>query len=122
MLLFTVITLPSPHHRWSATNSTVAQVHGEMGIAYALNLGITDIVVEDTRLSGHVQTSCMHVVVPDKLVLYLVPLAITSYLPEGEKTIPSSVIWYVFPGQEYIIHMRVFSHGPDVKEIYITEV
>lgn len=103
-------------------NSTVAQVDSEMGISRALNLGITNIVVEDTRLSGHVQTSCMHVVIPDKLVLYLVPVSSSSDLVEGAKRIPSSVIWYVFPGQEYIIHVRVFSKGPDAKEIHIAEV
>ncbi|ONK57184.1 uncharacterized protein A4U43_C10F17460 [Asparagus officinalis] len=117
-----VVDLPSPHHRWSASNSTVAQVDSEMGISYALNLGITNIVVEDTRLSGHVQTSCMHVVIPDKLVLYIVPLSTTSTMLEGTKPIPSSAIWYVFPGQEYIIQIRVFSQAPDVKEIYITEI
>lgn len=119
---FAVVDLPSLHYRWFVANSTVAQVDSETGITHALNLGITNVVVEDTRLSGHVQTSCMHVVIPDKLVLYLVPLSSASNLLEGIRPISSSAIWYVFPGQEYIIHMSVFSQGPDVKEIHTTEV
>lgn len=116
-----VVDLPSPHHQWSVTNSSVADVEFAKGWVYALELGITSIVVEDTRLSGHVQTSSLHVVFPDRLSLYLLPLSRGFNLPEETKPVPSSVVWYVFPGQVYIIHMKAFSQGPDANEIYITE-
>ncbi|WOL18742.1 nuclear pore complex protein [Canna indica] len=116
-----VIGLPSPHHKWYAKNSSVAHVDSMMGVAHAVNLGITDVVVEDTRVSGHFQTSSMHVVVPDKLCLYLVPVTNSSVPLEGMTPISSSDVWYVFPGQEYMINIKVFSKGPDANEILVTE-
>ena len=118
---FVVIDLPSKYHRWSVVNSSVAQVDSEMGIASALNLGNTNVVVEDTRLSGHVQTSSLHVVIPDKMSLYLLPITNVSNLA-GKIGLTSSIVLYVFPGQEYIIHVKVVSQGPDAKELFITEV
>ncbi|XP_008807451.2 LOW QUALITY PROTEIN: nuclear pore complex protein GP210 [Phoenix dactylifera] len=116
-----VIELPSPHHRWYVTNSSVARVDSMMGIAHALNLGITNIIVEDSRVSGHVQISSFHVVTPDKLCLYMVPVTNASDPLVGAAPIPSSVVWYVFPGQEYIIDIRVFAEGADGNQIHITE-
>ncbi|XP_074574231.1 nuclear pore complex protein GP210 [Curcuma longa] len=117
----TVIDLPSLHHRWYVTNSSVAHIDPAMGVADALSLGTTDIVVEDTRLSGHEQRSTMHVVIPDKLCLYLVPVTNGSIPAEGVVSISSSDVWYVFPGQEYMINIKVLTGGPDVNEILITE-
>ncbi|MQM21249.1 hypothetical protein Taro_054286 [Colocasia esculenta] len=54
------VDLPSPFHRWSVSNSTVAQVDSLMGLARALKLGTTIITVEDTRVVGHTQMSTMH--------------------------------------------------------------
>ncbi|XP_065001003.1 nuclear pore complex protein GP210-like isoform X1 [Musa acuminata AAA Group] len=116
-----VVDLPSPHHRWYVTNSSVAHVDIMMGVVHALNLGITDIIVEDTRVSGHAQTSTMHIVIPDKLCLYIVPVTNDSTPLEGMAPISSSDVWYVFPGQEYIVHIKVFSKGPDANEILVTE-
>ncbi|XP_039138500.1 nuclear pore complex protein GP210 isoform X1 [Dioscorea cayenensis subsp. rotundata] len=115
-----VIDFPSKYHRWSVVNSSVAQVDREMAIASALNLGNTNVVVEDTRLSGHVQTSSLHVVIPDKMSLYLLPITNVSNLA-GKIELTSSIVWYVFPGQEYIIHVKVVSQGPDAEELFITE-
>ncbi|MCI10005.1 nuclear pore membrane glycoprotein 210-like, partial [Trifolium medium] len=56
------VTLPSPHHQWSASNDSVAQVDSKTGLAYAWNLGMTAIAVEDTRVAGHVQVSSLNVV------------------------------------------------------------
>ncbi|KAL8555140.1 hypothetical protein ACS0TY_003077 [Phlomoides rotata] len=56
-----IVTLPSPFHQWSALNSSVANVDRAMGIIHALNLGITTLVVEDTRVVGHMQISSFHV-------------------------------------------------------------
>lgn len=117
-----VVDLPSPHHRWYVTNSSVAHVDIMMGVVHALNLGITDIIVEDTRVSGHAQTSTMHIVIPDKLCLYIVPVTNDSTPLEGMAPISSSDVWYVFPGQEYIVHIKVFSKGPDANGILVTEV
>lgn len=117
-----VIDLPSLHYRWYVTNSSVAHIDTAMGVAHALSLGTTDIVVEDTRLSGHEQRSTMHVVIPGKLCLYLVPVTNGSIPVEGVASITSSEVWYVFPGQEYMINIKVLTEGPDVNEILITEV
>ncbi|PKA56686.1 hypothetical protein AXF42_Ash012816 [Apostasia shenzhenica] len=116
-----VIKLPSPHHRWSVLNSSVAQVDSLVGTVHALHLGITSIIVEDTRVSGHVQASTLHVLLPDKLSLYLLPVTHSFDSMEGMDPVSSSFPWFVFPGQKYIIIMKVFSEGPDEKEILITE-
>ena len=84
-----------------------------LGIAHALNFGITNIIVEDSKVSGHVQISSFHVVTIDKLCLYMVPVTNASAPLDGAAPIPSLVVWYVFPGQEYIIDIRFFGEGPD---------
>lgn len=103
-----VIELPSPHHQWSVLNCSVARVDSLMGTIHSLHLGMTHVVVEDTRVSGHIQTSALHVVLPENLLLYLVPVTIYFDLVEGVDPIPSLDAWYVFPGQLYIIYMKVF--------------
>lgn len=123
LLIFgVVIDLPSRHHRWYVTNSSVAWIDGVMGTTHALNLGFTDIIVEDIRVSGHIQTSSMHVVIPHKLSLYLVPVTNASIPLQGITPIPASNIWYVFPGQEYAISVKAFADESDANEIHITEV
>lgn len=116
-----VVTLPSPFHQWSVLNSSVAQVDRTMGKASALNLGITIITVEDTRVPGHLQMSSLHVVQPDTLSLYMLPLSLSGDPVEGVTPIPSVSRWYVVSGRQYLVHVKVFSQGPGVQEIYITE-
>ncbi|XP_012845839.1 PREDICTED: nuclear pore complex protein GP210-like [Erythranthe guttata] len=69
-----VVSLPSPFHHWSASNSSVAEVDGETGTARALGLGATQVVVRDTRILGQMQISSLHIVLPDNLLLFLRPL------------------------------------------------
>ncbi|KAG0478243.1 hypothetical protein HPP92_012962 [Vanilla planifolia] len=116
-----VIELPSPHHQWSVHNSSVARVDSMMGIVRALQLGMTNVIVEDIRVYGHLQTSALHVVLPEKLSLFLVPVTSSFDLVEGVDLIHSANVWYVFLGQTYIINMKVFSEGPDVNEILVTK-
>ncbi|KAM0958021.1 hypothetical protein EV1_023125 [Malus domestica] len=116
-----VVTLPSPHHRWSVSNSSVARVDSMMGLANAFSLGITNTIVEDTRVAGHIQVSSLNVVLPDSLSLYIVPLSTSGDLVEGIEAIPSMTRWYGVSGRQYLIQMKVFSQGPDAQEIYLTE-
>ena len=111
-LEFSAVILPSPHHRWSVSNSSVAQVDSMMGLTKALDLGVATVVVEDTRVVGHVQVSSLIVVVSDSLSLYIASFS-TSGDPLGVKTIPSVARWYVVSGRQYLIQMKVFSRGPD---------
>lgn len=117
-----MVTLPSPHHRWSVSNSSVARVDSMMGLANAFSLGITNTIVEDTRVAGHIQVSSLNVVLPDSLSLYMVPLSTSGDLVEGIEAIPSMTRWYGVSGRQYLIQMKVFSQGPDAQEIYLTEV
>ncbi|KAJ0052503.1 hypothetical protein Pint_02808 [Pistacia integerrima] len=117
-----VVTLPSPHHRWSVSNPSVAQVDSMMGLTHALNLGETAVIVQDTRVAGHIQVSSLNVVVPDTLRLYISPLSISGDLMEEAKAIPSVARWYVISGRQYLIQLKVFSPGPGAQEIYITQV
>ena len=121
-LPFVVVTLPSPHHRWSVSNASVALVDSMMGLAYAQNLGMTAVIVEDTRVAGHVQVSSLNVVLPDSLCLYITPLSSSGDPVEGLKSVPSMACWYVVSGHQYLIQMKVYAYGPDAQEIYITEV
>ncbi|KAK8459402.1 hypothetical protein SEVIR_2G136800v4 [Setaria viridis] len=116
-----VIKLPSPYHRWHATNSSVAQVDSSLGISHALGLGFTKIIVEDTRVEGHEQVSSLHVVIPRTLFLYLVPVMDDSAHFHGITNIPSSKDWYVYPGRKYMVLVKAFAEGFDAREIYITE-
>ncbi|XP_059670096.1 nuclear pore complex protein GP210 isoform X2 [Cornus florida] len=116
-----VVTLPSPFHRWSVLNSSVAQVDTVMGLAYALSLGVTTITVEDTRVVGHIQMSSLHVVLPDTLCLYILPLSMSGDPVEGIQPIPSVSRWYLVSGRQYLIQTKVFTQGIGAQEIYITE-
>lgn len=115
------VSLPSIFHRWSVLNSTVAEVDRTLGEVYALNLGLTTVIVEDTRVAGHTQTSSLHVVLPDTIVLYILPLSASGSLIEQLAPISSMARWYVVSGRKYLIHVKVFSQGPGAQEIYITE-
>ncbi|KAF7801531.1 nuclear pore complex protein GP210 isoform X1 [Senna tora] len=116
-----VVELPSPHHLWSVSNASVAKVDTAMGLAQAQNLGTTYVIVEDTRVAGHVQVSSLNVVLPDFLCLYMTPLSSSGDPVEGIESISSMLRWYVVSGHQYLIQMKVFAHGPDAQEIYITE-
>ncbi|CAA2987605.1 nuclear pore complex GP210 [Olea europaea subsp. europaea] len=116
-----VVSLPSPFHRWYVLNSSVAHVEREMGGTRALNLGVTTVTVEDTRVVGHIQMSSLHVVIPDTLVLFILPLSPSGATIEGIEPIPSASRWYIISGKQYLIHVKVFTPGPGAKEIYITE-
>nr|XP_016476217.1 PREDICTED: nuclear pore complex protein GP210-like [Nicotiana tabacum] len=116
-----LVTLPSAFHRWSVSNSSVAQVDRMVGTAKALNLGITTVTVEDTRVVGHTQVSSFHVVLPDSLSLYMLPLSLSGDHVKGIEPIPSVARWYVVSGREYLIQVRIFSKGTWVQEVYISE-
>ncbi|XP_030530756.1 nuclear pore complex protein GP210 isoform X1 [Rhodamnia argentea] len=116
-----VVSLPSPHYRWSTLNSSVAHVDPIMGVAHAKNLGITTVIVEDTRVAGHMQVSSLNVVVPDSIVLYILPLSNNWEPIEGIEAIPSVTRWYLVAGHRYVVHIKVFSQGPGSQEVYITE-
>ncbi|KAI7979351.1 Nuclear pore complex protein GP210 [Camellia lanceoleosa] len=106
---------------WSVLNSLVAQVDTMMGFGHALSLGVTSVIVEDARVAGHTQMSSPHVVVPDTLHLYMLPLSHYGDPIDETNPIPSVSRWYVVSGRNYLILMKVFSRGPGAKEIYITE-
>ncbi|XP_019185742.1 PREDICTED: nuclear pore complex protein GP210 isoform X2 [Ipomoea nil] len=116
-----LVTLPSAFHRWSILNSSVAQVDQMMGTVRALNLGMTTVIVEDTRVAGHTQVSTFLVVLPDSLLLYILPLSAAGDPVEGIEPIPSVSRWYIVAGRQYLIHTKVFSQGPGAQEIYITK-
>ncbi|XVF57995.1 hypothetical protein PTKIN_Ptkin07bG0027000 [Pterospermum kingtungense] len=115
------VTLPSLHHQWSVSNSSVAQVDSMTGLVHALTLGETTVFVNDTRVDGHIQLSSLNVVLPDTLSLYISPLFASGDPIEGMEPIPSVARWYVVSGKQYLIQLKVFSHGPYAHEIYITE-
>ncbi|XP_050383609.1 nuclear pore complex protein GP210 [Argentina anserina] len=116
-----VVTLPSPHHQWSSSNSSVAHVDSLMGLTNALSLGVTNVIVEDTRVTGHIQASSLNVVLPDSLYLYMTPLSASGDPVQGTQAIPSMTRWFGVSDHQYLIQMKVFSQGPDAQEIYITE-
>ncbi|XP_037443214.1 nuclear pore complex protein GP210-like [Triticum dicoccoides] len=116
-----VVNLPSQYHLWHVKNSSVAQVDSSLGVIHTLSLGFTDVVVEDTRVSGHQQVSSLRVVIPRTLFLYLVPVMDDSGHFHGITSIPSSEVWYVFPGQKYMVLAKAFAEGFDAREIFITE-
>ncbi|KAI9198312.1 hypothetical protein LWI28_013681 [Acer negundo] len=55
LIWFAVVTLPSLHHNWSVSNPSIAQVDTMMGVTRAISLGETVVIVEDTRVAGHIQ-------------------------------------------------------------------
>ncbi|KAK0591220.1 hypothetical protein LWI29_037217 [Acer saccharum] len=116
-----VVTLPSLHHNWSVSNPSIAQVDTMMGVTRAISLGETVVIVEDTRVAGHIQVSTLNVVLPDTLCLYISPLSGSGDPVEGTEAIPSVARWYVVSGRQYLIRMKVFSPGPSAQEIYITK-
>lgn len=116
-----VVILPSPHHQWSSSNSSVAQVDTEKGLAEALRLGVSSIIVEDTRVAGHSQMSSLHVVLPDTIHLYLLPLSQAGEANEEMNAIPSVSRWYIVSGRSYLVLIKVYSRGPGAQEIYISE-
>ncbi|CAN4082059.1 unnamed protein product [Withania somnifera] len=117
-----LVTLPSAFHRWSVSNSSVAQVDRMVGTSKALNLGIATVTVEDTRVVGHTQVSSFHVVLPDSLSLYILPLSLSGDHIEGIEPTPSGARWYVVSSREYLIQVRIFSKGTwSHQEVHITE-
>lgn len=117
-----MVSLPSPHHHWSVSNASVAQVDSKIGLVYAWNLGTTAIIVEDTRVAGHLQISSLNVVLPASLFLYITPLSNSGGSLEEIKSNPLMARWYVVSGRQYLIQIKVFAHAHDAQEIYITEV
>ncbi|KAL3526095.1 hypothetical protein ACH5RR_014467 [Cinchona calisaya] len=116
-----VVSLPSRFHQWSVLNTSVAQVDRTMGEVRALNLGVTAVMVEDTRVAGHTQMSSLHVVLPDTLLLYILPLSPSGSPIDGMRSIPSMARWYVVSGRQYLIYVKAFSQRPGAHEIYLTE-
>lgn len=93
-----------------------------MGLTRAVSLGQTAVIVEDTRVAGHMQLSSLNVVLPDTLCLYISPLSSSGDPIDRASSIPSVGRWYVVAGRQYLVQMKVFSQGPGAQEIYITEV
>ncbi|KAL2939116.1 hypothetical protein RDABS01_022565 [Bienertia sinuspersici] len=121
VLVLVVVPLPSPFHQWSALNTSIAQVDSMKGQVHALKLGETSVIVEDTRVAGHVQMSSFNVVLPDYISLYLLPLSKSGDPVEGvQPTVPSSR-WYIVSDRQYLIILKVFSRGPKEGVIYITK-
>ncbi|XP_010528227.1 PREDICTED: nuclear pore complex protein GP210 [Tarenaya hassleriana] len=116
-----VVALPSPHHRWSVLNSSVAQVDSLTGLTEASNLGLTTVIAEDTRVAGNIQGSSLNVVIPDTFVLYLLPLLASGEPVTGTEPVPSSVRWHVVSGRQYLIQMKVYTGRPDAHEIFLTK-
>ncbi|KAK9119821.1 hypothetical protein Scep_017914 [Stephania cephalantha] len=116
-----VVTLPSPHHHWSVTNSSVASVDSLTGVVTAVNLGVATVAVTDIRVVGHIQMSSLHVVLPDTLCMYKLPLSASGNPIEGVEATPSMTRWYVVIGRLYLIYVKVFSREPGAHEIYITQ-
>ncbi|XP_074275276.1 nuclear pore complex protein GP210-like isoform X3 [Silene latifolia] len=120
VLVLVVVPLPSPFHRWSSTNSSIAQADYSMGIVHAMNLGETSIVVEDIRVVGHVQISSLNVVVPDHIYLFLSPISINGGPLEGAEPVVSNGRWFVVIGRYYLVEVKVFSRGPTARVIHTT--
>ncbi|KAM7268816.1 hypothetical protein ACFE04_010982 [Oxalis oulophora] len=116
-----VVTLPSPHHQWSVSNSSVAFVESKTGLTSAQKLGATAVIVEDTRVNGHTQLSSLNVVLPESLRLYMSPLSISGDPVERMMAIPSGELWYVVSGRQYLVQAKVYTQHPSTEEIYITE-
>lgn len=117
-----MVLLPSPFHRWAVLNSSIAEVDPKMGSAHAMRLGGTSVIVEDTRISGHVQLSSLRVVLPDTMHLYILPLSEVGDPVDGVEAISSATLWYVVSGRQYLIDVKVFSGRSEAREIFITEV
>uniref|UniRef100_A0A7N0UWF7 Uncharacterized protein n=2 Tax=Kalanchoe fedtschenkoi TaxID=63787 RepID=A0A7N0UWF7_KALFE len=115
------VTFPSPYHQWSVLNTSVSVVDKLMGVVHALHLGITNLVVEDIRVSGHIQVSSFHVVLPDTLVLYLSPLSDAGGPVEDSFSTPSVSRWYVISKRQYLIQIKVYSQGAGATEVLITK-
>lgn len=116
-----VMPLPSPFLRWSASNSSVAQVDATLGSVRAINLGAMNVLVEDTRIAGNVQISSLNVVLPDYISLYLLPLSKSGDPIEGMEPTLSNARWYVISRRQYLVELKVFSRGPSAREICLTE-
>ncbi|CAA0831085.1 Nuclear pore complex protein GP210 [Striga hermonthica] len=98
----------------------VAQMESALGTVHAVNLGVTAVVVEDTRVVGHMQISSLHVVVPNNLLLYMSPLFLSGGQIDVVEPIPSVSRWYVVSGRLYLIRVKVFSPVPRAHD-FITE-
>lgn len=120
-----VISLPSPHHRWSLDNSTVADIDTVSGFITARTYGSTVVTVEDLRLSGHQQTSTIHVVRPISLVLSLSPLlgketgAVSNV---KQSVVLSDSNWQVVAGRKYVVQAFAFSKESGKKPLLLTKV
>ncbi|XP_039035545.1 nuclear pore complex protein GP210-like [Hibiscus syriacus] len=101
------ITLPSPHHRWSVSNSLVARVDSTMGFIHALTLGETTVIVEDTRVDGHSQMSSLKVVFPDTLSLYISLLSSGDPVEGMEPVLPMAR-WYLSLENDTSFNSRFF--------------
>lgn len=119
-----VISLPSPHHRWSLDNSTVADIDTVSGFITARTYGSTVVTVEDLRLSGHQQTSTIHVVRPISLVLSLSPLlgketgAVSNV---KQSVVLSDSNWQVVAGRKYVVQAFAFSKESGKKPLLLTK-
>ncbi|KAG0553510.1 hypothetical protein KC19_12G017200 [Ceratodon purpureus] len=119
-----VVPLPSPHHRWSLDKSTVADVDAESGLMTARAYGSTVVTVEDLRLTGHQQTSTIHVVRPTSLVLALSPLlgkGVGAVASGKSLMIMSDSSWQVVAGRKYVVQVFAFSTESGNKPLLLTK-
>ncbi|CAM6103477.1 unnamed protein product [Calypogeia fissa] len=121
----TVVPLPSPHHRWFSANTSVAEIDSSMGIVVGRTHGATSVVVKDTRLDGHQQTSMLHVVTPVTLRLYLTPLTVKgenqSYVTKEAQVMSSDVPWQLVVARKYIVQVFTFSKESGTRPLQLTK-
>lgn len=117
--------MPSPHYRWSLDNSTVADIDTVSGFITARTYGSTVVTVEDLRLTGHQQTSTIHVVRPTILVLSLSTLLGkgTGVVSSGKSpVVMSDSTWQVVTGRKYVVQAFSFSKESGNQPLLLTKV
>ncbi|BBM97560.1 nuclear pore complex protein Nup210 [Marchantia polymorpha subsp. ruderalis] len=121
----TVVELPSPYHHWFIINSTVAEIDPFMGTVVGRTHGVTTVVVEDTRVAGHQQTSTLHVVTPVSLRLYLTPLSASGVgarpLIKEPPIMSSDVPWQLVVGRKYVVQVFTFSRESGTRPLQLTK-
>ncbi|EFJ23367.1 hypothetical protein SELMODRAFT_103787 [Selaginella moellendorffii] len=116
------IPLPSVYHKWSVTNEAVASVDQNSALIAAKVVGVTNVIVEDVRVKGHQQMATVHVVIPTRLELHLLPLykkEAHSRKLDVEGRV-SGETWYIVSGREYVVNVRAFALD-SARALYLTQ-
>lgn len=117
--------MPSKHHRWSLDNFTVADIDPLSGLITAHTYGSTIVTVVDLRLTGHEQTSTIHVVNPLSLALYLSPLPVKgtgALVSRHRPLVTSDSPWQVVTGHKYVVQALSFSRESGTQPLLLTKV